>query len=225
MVQGRVVIGVPTLRRFDTLHKLIESAYSNTVKPDIFFVVDNSCGMFKYRGKHPIIVYTAPFNLGVARSWNLIFRSFPDDFIIISNDDVIFQPITIETIITVAQRESADIVFSEQNGNAFSLFHLNHTTWKELGGFDECFYPAYFEDNDFFYRLKLSNKKIVSAELEYEHVQSGTIKSFSPREMELHHKQFNLNQQYYITKWGGLPHDEVYQTPFNAPVFRAVPSE
>ncbi len=46
----------------------------------------------------------------------------------------------------------------DQPAGAFLM--VRRTAWEQLGGFDEAFYPVWFEDVDFCYRLKLSGWRI-----------------------------------------------------------------
>ena len=46
-------------------------------------------------------------------------------------------------------------------------------------------------------------------------INSGTMKAYSKEETELHHVRFRACRDYYIEKWGGLPHEERFAEPFN----------
>ena len=73
--------------------------------------------------------------------------------------------------------------------------------------FDENFYPAYFEDNDFYYRITSL----------YPNRYLGKIPEFTPyicrNSMTLALEprlniRFKLNEEYYVQKWGGAPGKE-----------------
>jgi hypothetical protein len=83
-----------------------------------------------------------------------------------------------------------------------------------VGYFDENFFPGYFEDNDYRYRIKLTNTKITSIPLINEHATSSTLNS-SDEFKQKNNVSFQENYQYYIDKWGGPPSRETYVTPFN----------
>lgn len=83
-----------------------------------------------------------------------------------------------------------------------------------IGYFDENFFPAYFEDNDMHYRIKLSPYKIgsLSTALFYHFGSKTQNKSHMPVVPAI---LFRKNQDYYISKWGGPPRREKYTKPFN----------
>ena len=83
-----------------------------------------------------------------------------------------------------------------------------------VGYFDENFFPGYFEDNDYRYRIKLTNTKITSIPLTNEHQTSSTLRS-STLFQQKNNFTFQENYNYYIKKWGGPPNEETYVTPFN----------
>lgn len=83
------------------------------------------------------------------------------------------------------------------------------------GLFDQKFYPAYFEDNDFHYRLKLAGMRAVKTNTAlYYHYGSRTIKE--NEEVGIISNTFYLtNQQRYIEKWGAKPGKEKFKIAFN----------
>jgi GT2 family glycosyltransferase len=213
-----ITLCFPTIRRFDTLVDAIQSARKGTVKPDKIVVLDNSGGGCpKIEGAD---IRTAGYNKGVAGSWNYFMENF-DDYIIISNDDVVFWPDTIEKIMKDVN-EHPECIFiypatESAHNNMFSMFLLRKEAWKKLGPFDESFYPAYFEDNDYHRRMILADMNTVKlAESGYTHVGSATLKSYTTqRDFDQHNQNFTINQQYYIEKWGGKVGEETYTIPFN----------
>jgi GT2 family glycosyltransferase len=102
--------------------------------------------------------------------------------------------------------------------NGFSCFGVQDSYIKKVGYFDETISPnyAYFEDNDAAYRMKLAGVIGVDSEAEAVHDTSSTLKAFTPEQTAMHHIKFNLAQNNYIKKWGGLPLHETYRTPYNA---------
>ena len=47
-------------------------------------------------------------------------------------------------------------------GDGFNLFSVPRATAEKVGYFDENFYPAYFEDNDYVYRCRLAGARILN---------------------------------------------------------------
>lgn len=83
-----------------------------------------------------------------------------------------------------------------------------------IGLMDENFYPGYFEDNDYRYRQKISGYHLDSFPLQSEHLTSSTLKSCQEF-MVKNQMTFTMNLSYYTAKWGGIPNQEKYSTPFN----------
>lgn len=158
-------------------------------------------------------------NTQLARVWNhAISMSAVDDSIILSNDDIVFLPDTIEKLV----KATAPFAYPHgaRSANSFSLYKISKQMWLDVGPFDEQFIPAYFEDNDYHRRMLLHEKKyditpIEDAEYIHMHGGSLTRRALSERDQNLMHAWFRRNQQYYIWKWGGLPHHERYTLPYN----------
>jgi len=108
----------------------------------------------------------------------------------------------------------------------FSCYVLNIRLLQKLGErelkdhefpglFDEKFYPAYFEDNDFHYRLKLAGMRGVKTnQAIYYHFGSRTIRENKNME-NIVKNSYLENEQKYIDKWGGKPGEEKHIIPYN----------
>ena len=96
----------------------------------------------------------------------------------------------------------------------YGLFMLTPAAVKNIGLFDENFYPAYFDDNDYRYRAKLARCPLFSFPVKYTHETSSTINdnAFYKRKNNVTYRQLG---QYYISKWGGVPGREEFKSPFN----------
>lgn len=84
---------------------------------------------------------------------------------------------------------------------------------QEIGGYDTNL-PAYFSDNDWYYRLDLAGYERIDTGIEVGHVGSATINS-DPYLKNLNGITFPLYRQYYVAKWGGEPGKEKFKVPFN----------
>lgn len=148
--------------------------------------------------------------LSVAASWNrlcnIIFQESTHALIL--NDDVILNGSEGEVQELI---ETPNIDFAL--GLGFGSFVLPANTFHTIGGFDEKFFRAYFEDNDYFYRLRIHNLMIVHRSfLIAKNLEDGSssasknaaLKAYSP-----------INADRYLKKWGGLAHAEKFKTPFN----------
>ena len=91
---------------------------------------------------------------------------------------------------------------------------VNSSTIEKIGWFDEKFYPAYFEDNDYHYRIRMNGFKAVKTnQALYFHFGSRTIKD-DEKVKEKCNIGYAANREYYIQKWGGEPGKETFKTPF-----------
>lgn len=228
-------ICIPTLNRYDLCQKAIDSFYdiSNKLIPSKIFIMDNGIhdtiaypfiinsldisdldendsSIKEYIDQNDLCVFDPKINLGVAASWNWFIKntspSFCEDntsFWIIANDDIIFYSTTLYNLVQAINKYPYMIL---GNGGAWSLMALHNNVISKIGLFDENFYPAYFEDNDYHHRMKLENLDFkIPGTVAYNHATSSTIKAYSPERMKKHHHDFKCNRQYFINKWGNDP--------------------
>jgi GT2 family glycosyltransferase len=213
-----ITLGIPSFNRFDLLVRCIDSALASRVAPDVIYVVDNSGHQYpakwqdRYAGR--VLVHVAPSNYGVAKSWNILISIAPGEDIILSNDDIAFAPDTIQLLLAEAERNRRAGIVSAIEGQRFALFWLNRTAYEEVGPFDEQFYPAYFEDNDYHRRLTLAHWESPIAFSAVAHETSATYKAKDQAAQSQHHQDFRRCRELYIRKWGGLPGEEIYTTPY-----------
>jgi GT2 family glycosyltransferase len=202
---------IPTLNRKDLLLEAL-NYYNNVFTNTPIYILDNGKQDIPntYRNTY---IYTKESNLGVAGSWNfLIEKGILNGyhFFLILNDDIILKKDE-ESIYNIILKYGSDkFIRSEQFYN-WSAFILSKNIYLSVGRFDVGFERCYFEDNDYEYRMKLENIPIVyDKELNAEvYRNSMTIQK------EPHLNNFNNNMNYYISKWGGMPKEEQYTTPFN----------
>lgn len=219
-----ITLACPCIKRYDLLEKFLASAERGSVRPDKYVVVDNGGKLHNEvaegRLKLPVNTEThwCGKNIGVSATWNKILRENPD-WVIISNDDVELHERTIESLVQAADETDADFLYPSFNpGAMFCVFLIKHSCVDKIGYFDERFWPAYFEDNDYHRRMKLGGvKELQVANASYDHVVSASLKTNTAEEMEQHHKNFRRNQNYYHLKWGGLPGAEIYDVPKDVP--------
>ncbi|HEX4850174.1 MAG TPA: hypothetical protein VFV08_05165, partial [Puia sp.] len=91
-------------------------------------------------------------------------------------------------------------------------FLLPYETFNRIGPFDEHFKTAYYEDNDYAYRLKIDGKGFfpTTGLAPIKMVKSGSIQ----RDAGLN-RDFEGNKSYFIEKWGGMQGEETFPVPFN----------
>jgi len=192
-----VKLCVPTLICYDLCVDMIKSAMNNTIQPDEYIVIDNGNGGFKdiydksgLNLSNLKIIY--PGFKSVAQTWNWLLNNLSGNLLIV-NDDLILDPKLIETFLNYKNQEKDDKVVMYTNGNinAYSLFMMDSSIMNKMGEFDENFIPAYYEDTDHHYRMKLLGLKRVDIPgLNTQHLDSSTKKELDKRNIN---KDFNAN--------------------------------
>jgi hypothetical protein len=158
------------------------------------------------------MIYRPEENLGVAKSWNMLM-DYADKInathVLMLNDDIVSGRTEHEIKIVIKNNLDADFINSFSN---WCSFILRVDSWKKAGKFDEEFFPAYFEDNSFDYKMTLMGaKKTWTSFLDpLVYRNSMTI----AKEPNLNNR-FAQNRAMYIDMWGGLPSEEKYLTKFN----------
>lgn len=221
MAQPQVTLVVPTLRRYDLLAQLlIPSAERGTRPPDHIHVIDNGGALDPKAYGLPtakLSVFQPGRNIGVSASWNHAHRTI-SEYVVMACDDMELYPNTIEALVAAAEANPAVGYFFPEH-NAHSMFGVNilrRWAWDKVGPYDELFYPAYFEDNDYAIRLRLAGVPTMAVpDCGMNHVGSATLQSFSEAEKNAHHANFDRLRMYYVQKWGGQPGHERYNSPFN----------
>lgn len=113
------------------------------------------------------------------------------------------------------EKPSLEDMCAPPSGPDFACFMMTKMTYDAVGPFDENFTPAYFEDNDYHRRVNLLGMRAEGkrSAIMY-HYGSQTQNAISNKPV-VPPPQFVKNRQYYVSKWGGEPGKETYNTPFN----------
>lgn len=166
--------------------------------------------------KYNVTVVQQPKNIGVAAAWNVLMRAMDRCGylkLLISNSDVTYPAGVLKQAFETDLEDDGSITCVDRS---FCSFIVTPQTIEAIGYFDENFYPAYFEDNDFGHRIKLAGKRIQKLGLKFEHRDSTTIKN--DRIFAVGNSvTFPMNQAYYQRKWGGGPGREKSKNPFGNP--------
>lgn len=94
----------------------------------------------------------------------------------------------------------------------FSAFAINRECWETAGEFDEVFHPAYYEDNDYHYRIQLAGLLAITyPPAMFFHYGSRTQLEAIGRPLT----QTSNQHAEFIRKWGADPGHEVFKTPYN----------
>jgi len=223
-------IGIPTLSQYQLLAELLQGLGRETNSPFRYEVniVDNGGSLLTDQAieiiknvsgeRLRVSIETPAYNFGVARSFNHLISKLGR--CIISNDDVRFSHRDVTALLQASkQQPEAVIIENADPVSGFSTFLVNRPeVIQAIGGFDELFSPAYFEDNDMRRRLTLSGYAITRADLpSWEHETSSTLKKGDDFYKRMHWCNFYRNRQYYSLKWGGTPGNEQHLHPFGLP--------
>jgi len=198
-----VKLGIPTIVRYDLLGRLLDSAERGTVKPDGYLIVDNGGGLAAAGVRVPenTRIIVPGKNLGVAAAWNLILDAAGAEPIVISNDDITLGPDAFATL------SAAAAAYPLVTAGGWALFAQAPECTRTVGYYDESFFPGYYEDTDYAYRMRLCGFPRHDVSVAVTHVGSATIKA-AP--------QLNVGRSgaYYHAKWGGAPGHERWREPF-----------
>jgi hypothetical protein len=181
-------------------------------------------------------------NRGLARSWNEgVAASLADgnEATLIVNDDLFFYDGGFDAFVDFVLAESRRVPDfglvmlygmeprqSTYSGSAApeqlkqiltlgACFALGRGAVEKIGYFDENFWPAYFEDFDYHYRLGLAGVPLLRDKRALlQHQRSATIRHDRFLSL-LHPERLRRCEAYYIRKWGGRPDHETFVSPFN----------
>jgi GT2 family glycosyltransferase len=205
----KLIIGIPTINRADLLNEALAN-YFEDFKTTEIVICDNGKQEIITREKN-FVIYRPEQNLGVSGSWNMIMdyaEKVKGTHVLMLNDDIYLGK-SEQEILTIIRLWNPEFLCTELN---WCSYILSVDAYQKAGRFDENFFPAYFEDNDYFRRMLLADVQMIFNSMlnPITYRNSMTIQK-SP---ELNNG-FEKNRQYYISKWGGQPTQEKFNTPFN----------
>lgn len=214
-MKNKFAIGIPTLNRADLLIPSLE-LYLKDFPSTKIFILDNGCQseLENWHSKANIDrvrLISKGENLGVAKSWNLLLKEIyqEHEHAMILNDDI-YLGANESNIEYLIDKYSTQKLLT--NPLDWCVFIMPKSTYAMNGEFDEQFYPAYCEDNDYVYRLKLKGYSVFKtpALLPQVHRESMTLEMDYTLATAYHE-----NKERYVEKWGGEPDFEVFKRPYN----------
>jgi GT2 family glycosyltransferase len=190
-------------------------------------------------GARLIVVDNKQLGWSLAKAWNRAVERIcieeGYDAAIILNDDAVLSPATGEALADFLLRgqyaagiQPEIALLTGYNTRAggeqglrykpgepdYACFCTSHELFATQGPFDEEFAPAYFEDKDSHYRIRLAGMEAGSY-APYFHYGSDTISTDKERQAEID-RTFPVCRQRFIDKWGGEPGSEVFTEPFGS---------
>jgi len=161
---------VPTLTRHDLLSRMLDSWDAPVGH---LLVIDNSGrGVSVPEGPwEKVTVLTLPSNLGVSGSWNLGIRLFPEVlWWMFCSDDVVWPAGSLEQLEGLSGKSW--VTLCEKSWAAFTV---GAEVVDKIGLFDERFYPAYFEDDDYRWRCEQAGVEVRHEPVRREHRPAQTL--------------------------------------------------
>lgn len=191
------VLSIPVLNRYDLLDQNLE-----TIDFPINEILIINNGKDNYESKRKdlnVRVLNLPSNLGMSGSWNLTIKLYPHKpYWVFSSADTHWIPGSLEKICNESDKDKLLMT-----NEGWSCFSIGEDIIRNVGLFDEFFYPIYFEDNDYYERVMRSNMKdgYISGNIEVNvpHGASQTINSDEKLKAR-NHETFVINENYFRQK-------------------------
>lgn len=212
-IKNSFAIGIPTVNRADLLLPALEKYVWDFPNTDIHVYDNGVQNIPTLIGEKEIQVHGGTGeNIGVAASWNFMLHKIYEkhEYAIILNDDVYLGKTEYVTDLIISQNSRHGILLSPMD---WCVFLMPRETFERVGEFDEKFFPAYYEDSDMMYRMRLMGLSIMKLPSLIPEVyrSSQTLE----KEPERYHMSHHKNRKVYESKWGGPPGQEKFRTAFN----------
>lgn len=99
----------------------------------------------------------------------------------------------------------------DYSGRVFACFIITKKEYIFLGRIDTNFYPVYYEDRDFLYKMHLNKCRFGCVlDIQVQHLAGSTV-----RDAGSYAGFLARSDEYYKKKWGGSPGNETFIIPFN----------
>jgi GT2 family glycosyltransferase len=191
------VLIIPILNRYDLLDQNLD-----TIDYPINEILIINNGKENYVPKRTdlnVRVLNLPSNLGMSGSWNLGIKLYPHlEYWMYSSADTHWVPGSLEQLHKESGKDK--LVMTKEGWSAFSI---GENVIREVGLFDEYYYPIYFEDNDYYERMMRSTIKDGYVpgviEVAIPNGASSTIHS-DQKLLNRNHETFVKNEQYFKKK-------------------------
>lgn len=184
-------------------------------------IIAKQCDELERQGAE---VHRHPENIGCSGAMNIGLRKIESeglDYVIILSPSALFTNSVQDFVDLIEEREKTEKNYYYLTvANKLTDLHAFAITKKcveEVGIYDENFYPVYYDDTDYFYRMRLIGavKTLVyppriSMDL------GGGLKS-DKRAFDLYWANVGHIHDYFVRKWGGEACQEIFKTPFNNP--------
>jgi len=160
-------------------------------------------------------------NWGVSGGWNIVLRDAfhnndYDGVVFVGSDTRFMRDFWDEFVAGFGNNNFVE------STHQFNCFYIDRFCFNVVGSFDENFFPAYVEDDDYRTRVKKSivnYKKDIGSHDKFYHYTSATVRR-NPMYHLKSRVSYGLNKEYMHEKWGGFEHTRpkwipIYNLPFN----------
>lgn len=154
-----------------------------------------------------------PYNNGCARSWNIGARKVLEqnlDYLIILSSTIEFGPTLHTTFLQQMERHWGENVI-ECDGLSWKLICIHRRVFETIGLFDENLWPAYFEAEDFSYRMRQ-----VGMEGGWPRVWVNAMARSVAGHVDMVDCRAEPLLKYMAEKWGGPKGQEKFTEPFGS---------
>lgn len=210
--------------------KAVASALAQSV-PATVMVVDNASedGTIQWLRTKDVVSIHAPYQRSLAVCWNDGIKAFwraGRTEVLVINNDVELIPETYQILrgiqrpfvtgVGVNDRAqlSSRIELNFSPHPDFSCFMIKRDVTDRVGWFDESYFPAYFEDNDYHVRMHRAGIEAVSVDVPFYHEGSGTLKQASDKDRKIIERGFAKNKAKFRETYGCVPGDPGYDQLF-----------
>ena len=219
------IIGVPILTQGS---KLVKHLQTIDVPLKRYYILDNSMGLdpsveegidwvCENKPDHirEIVVVQNNQNAGYPGSVNQIIRDNTDcRHWIVTGFDWWVKPGQLSELLYKVNSLPNGAFLGENETDCMCGFMWTPRLLENVGYLDENFFPGYFEDNDYRYRIKQSGLHVMKIPMSADHDRSSTLRS-KPEFQRKNQFTFQKNYQYYVEKWGGPPGSETFDKPWD----------
>jgi GT2 family glycosyltransferase len=170
-------------------------------------------------------IHWHPENVGCGPAMNIGLRAIGEeglDYIIVLSPAALFHNSVQDFVDIIEERERKEQNYCYLTIGSYQTDLHAFATMKrcveKVGLYDENFYPVYYDDTDYIYRMKLAG---VAKTVIYDKIRicQGLGMGVGRDKRIFAHYWANTGhiQDYYVRKWGGPPASETFETPFNDP--------
>jgi len=218
----KISITIPTINRVDLLYECLEPILKHRDIFERIYIIDNGKQDLSKiiplcKGQN-VEFFLSPENLGVAGSWNEGIRYLKSDshWVFILNDDIVLSEESILQLPALVKKNRGKwLITSECSYSAFlvNMHCLEHMEYSPDKYFDEAFYPAYCEDVDFEWRIKLIDPFRLLKNVSELNPKVYRRKGSTEADPTLN--KYKEVRSHFVEKWGRGPRKPKYVIPFN----------